>query len=264
MAPIVLQGLLVVAHVVGQALADQLGVLGARELGDRHHERWVADDPGLALDLVGQLGQCAQAVLAPGLRRRLAQSLALGPVRYCDTRSSSRRAYQTSIVRIAAKLRIALRYARAVPRTASRRVAAAEPAIAAGDRDARGQALDVPFPGSRQALVEVVEVEDQPPIRRGEYAVVGEVRIAAQLRARAADRRVGEVGGHDRRRAAEEREGRAQHAAVADRHELGRPGAGLLDEDLDGIAAIHATTLRMPCHGIEVLPMHRLVRARSR
>ena len=49
------------------------------------------------------------------------------------------------------------------------------------DLDAGCQALDVPFPGSGERLIEVVDIKDQLTFRRGEPAEVRQVRIAAQL-----------------------------------------------------------------------------------
>jgi hypothetical protein len=48
-----------------------------------------------------------------------------------------------------------------------------KPVPPAGDDDAGGQALDVPLPGSRQGLVEVVETEDERALRCGETAEIG-------------------------------------------------------------------------------------------
>jgi hypothetical protein len=56
---------------------------------------------------------------------------------------------------------------------------AIEAARPSGDLEAGDQALDVPLPRARQRLVEVVEVEDQVAVGRGEAAEVREVRIAA-------------------------------------------------------------------------------------
>jgi hypothetical protein len=56
-----------------------------------------------------------------------------------------------------------------------------EAAIPARHRDARGESLHVPLEWPRKCLVEVVDAEDEPPIRRGEDAEVGEVRVSAEL-----------------------------------------------------------------------------------
>ena len=56
-----------------------------------------------------------------------------------------------------------------------------EAAVTACDGDARCETLHVPLERPREGLVEVVDAEDEPPIRRGEDAEVGEVRISAEL-----------------------------------------------------------------------------------
>ena len=101
-----------------------------------------------------------------------------------------------------------------------------EVAVAAADLEARGESLHVPFERAGQRLVEVVEVEDEVPLGRRVAADVGEMRVAAELRLEPDARRRREIVRHDRGRAAVERERRDEHAAVADRHELGtRDGA---------------------------------------
>ena len=95
--------------------------------------------------------------------------------------STSRCEYHTSRFFIAAKLAIAVRYSsdgvEHCPVLVLDRVAV----VLGGDQHARRQALDVPLPGTRQRLVEVVEVEHQPPLGRGEHAEVRQVRVAATL-----------------------------------------------------------------------------------
>ena len=110
-----------------------------------------------------------------------------------------------------------------------------EAAIAAGDGEARDEPLDVPLERAGQRLVEVVDVEDQPAVGRGEGTEVRQVRVAAELdlaaRCAASPARSAaiEVG-----RAAEERERRHEHPPVADRHELGHARRGLLLEQSTG------------------------------
>ena len=74
--------------------------------------------------------------------------------------------------------------------------------------------------GPGQRLVEVVDVEDQMALGRGEDAEVHEMAIAADLDVEARGRRGCEVGGHDRGGAAIEGEGRLAHAAIANRDEM--------------------------------------------
>jgi hypothetical protein len=47
-----------------------------------------------------------------------------------------------------------------------------EPVVASRYGQARGQPLDIPLERAGQRLVEVVDVEDQPPLRRGERAEI--------------------------------------------------------------------------------------------
>ena len=103
--------------------------------------------------------------------------------------------------------------------------------------NARRQALDVPFPWAGQRLVEVVDVEDYPPLRRREATHVQQMAITTELRPDAAGRRVGQVSCHDVRRATEEGERGHHHAAVANRHQVGDPPAVGFDDLLDGIGS---------------------------
>ena len=60
-------------------------------------------------------------------------------------------------------------------------LAVTEAIVPRGDREARRQALDVPVERRRKRLIEVVDVEDQPPVRRGEHAEIQQVRVTAGL-----------------------------------------------------------------------------------
>ena len=151
-------------------------------------------------------------------------------------RSTSRRAYQTSRLRIVANSRIASRYARAVVRTAVRVSfgvkSRSRPAIA--KLAARRLTSHSHGPGKR--LVEVVDVQHQTAIGGGEDAEVREVGIAACLDPQPGLGGLREVHRHDRRGATKERERRGQHPPVADRHQLGHAGRGLVLEHVDRIS----------------------------
>jgi hypothetical protein len=56
-----------------------------------------------------------------------------------------------------------------------------EAVVLSRDGEAGRQPLDVVLERPREGLVEVVEVEQQPPLGRGEDPEVGEVGVAAQL-----------------------------------------------------------------------------------
>ena len=94
--------------------------------------------------------------------------------------------------------------------------------------------------GPRVGLVEVVDAELQPPFRRGEHAEVHQVGVATDLRGDPRAGCAGQVGGHDERRAPVEGERRHQHPAVADRHQLGHPGHGLLFQQRHRVGPVRA------------------------
>ena len=66
-------------------------------------------------------------------------------------------------------------------------------------------------------LIEIVQVEDQLAVRRGERAQVLHVRIAAQLSVEAGVGQSRQVGCHDGDCASKESERRQAHASVFDR-----------------------------------------------
>ena len=77
--------------------------------------------------------------------------------------------------------------------------------------------------GPAVCLVEVVEVEHQPPLRAGEHPEVGQVGVAARLDDRTGRGRRRQIGSHDRGRSPQEREGGGDHPSDPDRHELREP-----------------------------------------
>ena len=114
----------------------------------------------------------------------------------------------------------------------------AEAAVAAGDGEARDESLQVPLERARKRLVEVVDVEDEPPVGRGECTEVGEVRIPAELDLQPRPRAVREIGRHWVGGAAEERERRHEHASVSNRDKLRHASGRLLLEQVDRIAPV--------------------------
>ena len=101
--------------------------------------------------------------------------------------------------------------------------------MAGGDDDAGRQALDVPLPGSGQSFIEIVDVEEDVALRRGEAAEIHKVSVAAGLHAKSGRRGRREIGRHERGRPAIEGERRLGHAGEADRDQL-------LDSALVGLA----------------------------
>ncbi len=114
-------------------------------------------------------------------------------------------------------------------------IAVAEFLIAGGDGKAGRQPLEIPVERGRERLIEIVHVEDQPPVGRGEHAEVQQVRVTAGLHPDVGRGRVREIPCHRRRRAAEVRERRGSHAPIPDRDQIRHPAAGLLLEHGDRV-----------------------------
>ena len=113
-----------------------------------------------------------------------------------------------------------------------------EAAIASRDLDARHEPLHIPLERPRMRLVEVVDVEHQPPLGAGEQTEVRQVRVSAQLGLEPAARGPRQVGCHEQGGTAVEREGRHHHAPVADRNEVLYTGGRLLLQQRDRIGPI--------------------------
>src|SRR5215217_6671838 len=125
-----------------------------------------------------------------------------------------------------------------------------EAVVTAGHHEARGEAFDVPLPGSRQGLVEIVEIEEQGALRGGVRPKVQEVSIAAKLSLDAGLRGASEVVGHDDGRPAHECEQRSHHARVPDRYEVRDPVPGLCLQEVDRARPILCRRpRRMACPG---------------
>ena len=120
-----------------------------------------------------------------------------------------------------------------------RRIAAVrvgEPVRTGGEHKRGDEPLDVPLPGCRQCLVEIVDVEDEPALRRGKAAEIHQMAVAAHLDMDAAHRRAGQIGRHDAGGPAVKGEWRLQHAAIAQRHQIRLPSriGGLENADRVG------------------------------
>ena len=90
---------------------------------------------------------------------------------------------------------------------------------AARDFDTHDQALEVPFPRSRQRLVEIVDIEDQYAFGRGEAAKVREMAITARLNRDPRDTRIREIPRLNDRRTAEKSERRHGHPLILNREQ---------------------------------------------
>ena len=117
------------------------------------------------------------------------------------------------------------------------RLARLHPVLPRRHHQAGGEAGHVPLEGPGQGLVEVAQVEVEVALRRGPQPEVQDMRVTAELHLDAAVRPGGQVGRHDRRRAAVEVPRRERHALVPERGELGEPDVVLGQERVDGIVA---------------------------
>ena len=68
--------------------------------------------------------------------------------------------------------------------------------IAQREDEARREALQVPLPRGGKCFVEVIDVEDKPPLRASEAAEIRRVAIAASLHANSCCGRVGKIESH--------------------------------------------------------------------
>ena len=221
---------------------DAIALVGIREVVEPDDQRRIGDDAPLAVDVARELRERLDAVsperLGDGLVEALAHLAADLRAELGISFSISKRVYQTSRLRIAANSAIRVRYAATVSRTTRSWSVHREAAVSRSDQHADGEALDIPLPRAGERLVEVVDVEDEPPLGRGVEPEVREMRVAAALHLEAGARGGGQVGRHDQRRATVERERRGEHPAVADRHELGNARLCLALQQLDRVEPV--------------------------
>ena len=114
----------------------------------------------------------------------------------------------------------------------------AEAVVATGDHEARRETLEVPFPGCREGLIEVVDGEDDLPLRGGETPEVDQVGVSAALHADAGRRSARQIHRHGDRRAPVEGEGRQDHAPVAKGKEFGEAPLVGLQHQADRVGPI--------------------------
>jgi len=168
--------------VLRQHGLDHRAVAGlALHVGVVEDQRRLVADAGLAAGLHGELGVLLQVRrLLLGLADALqveAPHLLVG--------SGEHEPLQVDGLVVGLEHR-QIGVARHVPAVAARRgpgrlaaVGRVEAVGAPGDDEARGEPRHVPFPGRHRHLVEVVDVEREPPLRRGEAAEVQQVAVAA-------------------------------------------------------------------------------------
>ncbi len=105
-----------------------------------------------------------------------------------------------------------------------------------GHHEARGQPLDVPFPGGRMGFVEIIQIEDQIALGCGEEPEIEQMAIAAGLHLQPRAGRGGQIRGHQGGGAPQEGERTAQHPPIADRDQCVQAAFIGVFQDGDGIA----------------------------
>ena len=105
-----------------------------------------------------------------------------------------------------------------------------------GHHEARGEALQVPFEWPDRHFVEVIQIEHELPLRRGEPAEIHQMTIAADGHGQAGVVNLAEIVSLQDGGATKKRERRCGHAPVAQWHEVLDPAFAALPEKLDWIA----------------------------
>src|SRR5205807_823624 len=90
-----------------------------------------------------------------------------------------------------------------------------------GEHDAGGHSLNVPLPWTAEGLIEIIHIEDDLGVGRGEKAEVVYMSVASQLHFYPGVLGGRQVSGHDFHSPAKKREQRERHALKFDRNQLG-------------------------------------------
>ena len=142
---------------------------GAVQLRGGDEQRRVADHLRSTVDQAGELRRRSCAVLGHGLLDRAVEVTAGLRARRHSPASADVVRRQSGVPHLQVAEGGELAHGLAVRRCGrahhGRAVAVAEAPVTTGDREACDQTLDVPLPRPRKGLVEVVHVEDQPPVR---------------------------------------------------------------------------------------------------
>jgi hypothetical protein len=168
-----------------------------QQLRDRHDQRGIAHDARLAVDDPGQPRERPETVLRPRLRDVALELLAELLARRLPPALEDRTDVEARVPDVEGSHGGEPAHRRPVLACClegcGEALAVAEPALARNHDDARHEPLDVPFPRAWKRLVEVVDVEDEVAVGRGEDAEVQEMRVAAELNRKPGARRGGEV-----------------------------------------------------------------------
>ena len=222
----------------GQVLIEPAGELVGLGVVDPGQQRRVFGDPALPVAFAGELGQRPVAGPAARLRRgpldlgpqRLARHAVLQVADVDPLVGPGQQRHRGQVADLGAvsghapqDRRFALLLAGAV--------------LAARDPDAGDQAPQIPLPRAGVRLVEVVQVDDQVPLRGGVEAEVPQVRVTADHRGDTGGRQPGSICRHHDRRAAQEPVRRGGHPPDPHRDQPPEPAVVRLDDQLHRIGA---------------------------
>ena len=220
----------------GQVLIEPAGELVGLGVVDPGQQRRVFGDPALPVAFAGEPGQRPVAGPAARLRRgpldlgpqRLARHAVLQVADVDPLVGPGQQRHRGQVADLGAvsghapqDRRFALLLAGAV--------------LPARDPDARHQAPQIPLPRAGVRLVEVVQVDDQIPLRGGVEAEVPQVRVTADHRGDAGGRQPGSIRRHHHRRTAQESVRRGGHPPDPHRDQPAEPAVMRLDDQLHRI-----------------------------
>ena len=217
-------------------------LLRRNEVVQGSDRRGIFNDPELAVDDVGQLGERPEPVFSLRLGHTAFQAKTLGLAEVPGPLRVDRINIKMPVPDIEVSHGRKLSHRLSVLAGNSENhlppLFPAETAVATTYLKARGKSLYIPLPGAREGLVKVVDVKDETSFRRSESPEVGEVRVTTSLNLHARDRTPGQVGHHDCRCSAVEGKSRSEHPAVADRNQLRQTCLGLILKDVNRIRTI--------------------------
>ena len=110
-----------------------------------------------------------------------------------------------------------------------------DPTVTCGDDDARDEALQIPLPGTESRFVEIVQVEYERLLGRGEDAEVAEMGVAADRHIRVGGGLTREVGRLQGRGAAEESERVLHHPLDPQRDQVRQSPLVLAVQDAERV-----------------------------
>ena len=154
-----------------------------KQVLDRNDQGRISDEPWPPVNHLHEFVEGLHAVLGPGFGHVLLEPLHLARLHLRPQPSVDLLDVQAGIpdVKLLHLCHVLHRLAIGPGHCQIDRLAlfGVEVTIASGDGEAGHQPLDVPLERAGERLVEVIDAEDQPPVRGGEDAEVGQMRVTA-------------------------------------------------------------------------------------